>query len=95
MSRPRKRIKVIYVKLGRQKIWGQSGGDFEIEVDPRCKGRKLLEILTHECLHELWPEASEDDIITKAAILTRTLWHEGARMLQAEDKEPLQDENKK
>lgn len=89
-----KRIRVKYVKLKRHGAWGLSFGDGEIHIDPRAKGKKHMEILLHECLHELFPEASEEEIIEKSTVLTRTLWHEKYRRIDDSDKEPLQDGEK-
>ena len=58
------RINVIYKKLGRHKVYGYANlGDNEIELDVRLKNKKHLEILVHECLHILFPELEEDEIV--------------------------------
>ena len=58
------RINVIYKKLGRHKVYGYANlGDNEIELDVRLKNKKHLEILIHECLHILFPELEEDEIV--------------------------------
>jgi len=57
-----KKIKVIYKKLGKEKVYGFANlGDNEIEIDARLKGKKHLEIMLHECLHILYPEAEEEE----------------------------------
>ncbi len=91
MSR-KKTIKVNYTKLGRQQCWGESGGLFEIYIDERLRGRKLLEIIIHESAHELWPDAEEKEIEYKAAVLTRTLWKEGFRKVDHHAKDKMQDD---
>ena len=88
-----RRIKVIYRKLGREKAFGIAE-DGAAHVDPRLKGKKKLEITTHECLHLLWPEASEEEIERKAILLTNTLWHEGCRYVDNANDIPLQDGKK-
>jgi len=88
----RKRIKVTYKKLA--KVNGWSYGNGTIEVDSRLKGKKLLEILIHESLHEVFPNCLEDEIERKAAIITRTLWHEGFRKIDNDGKHLMQDELK-
>jgi len=41
-----KKIKVIYKKLGKEKVYGFANlGDNEIEIDARLKGKKHLEIM--------------------------------------------------
>jgi len=87
----KKKIKVLYRKLGREKVWGYAHIGFnEIEIDPTLKGRKLLEIITHESLHILFPELEEDEIEEKSIILTNTLWAEGFRKTDNDKSLPLQ-----
>ena len=88
-----RRIKVIYRKLGREKAFGIAEDDCA-HVDPRLKGKKKLEIMIHECLHLLWPDADEPEIERKAILLTNTLWHEGARFVDNANEIPLQDGKK-
>lgn len=90
MNKPRI-IKVIRKKLFREKALGQSHMG-HIEVDPRLRGKKLLEILLHEMVHELWPEAEEDEVEYKSATMARTLWHEKWRNIDDDDSVPMQDE---
>ena len=42
----KRKIKVVYKKLGRSSAWGQAS-DF-IEIDPRARGKKHLEVILHE-----------------------------------------------
>lgn len=85
------RIKVKYRKLGKEKVWGFAHSDELIELDNRLKGKKHLEILIHECLHILYPEAEEEEIIKKSVILCNTIWHEKYRRVEDNNDEPLQD----
>lgn len=89
MARPKK-IKVVYRKLGKEKVWGFSHDDF-IEIDERVRGKKHCELLLHESLHYLFPSASEEEITRKAIILTNTVWAEGYRRCDNDNSEPLQD----
>ena len=74
------KIKVIYKKLGREKAWGQAHTDDNIiEIDPRLKGRKLMEILLHEALHLQNPTWSETEVLTKSKELTSLLWSQAFR----------------
>jgi hypothetical protein len=84
------RIKIVYQKLGRQKIWGHAD-EYPLVLDARLKGKKHLEVCVHECLHYLWPEASEEEITKKAILLTNTLWEEGYRRCDNDNSEPMQD----
>ena len=86
------KIKIIYKKLGREKLWGEAyPDDNTIFIDERLKGKKHLEILTHETLHLLLPEAEEDEIIRISATLIKILWKENYRRIETDDNIPLQD----
>ena len=85
-------IKVIYKKLGREKLWGEAHSDDNIVVlDSRLKGKKHLEILAHETLHLLLPGANEDEIVRISTALIKILWKENYRRVECEDNIPLQD----
>ena len=88
------KIKVIYKKLGREQAHGIAESDGVIYIDPRLKGRKLLEIYIHEVTHLLYPEASEEEVIEKSVILTKLLWRLGYRMVDNSKHLPLQDGSK-
>jgi hypothetical protein len=91
MAKPR-RIKVVYKKIGQTKAWGWAYLKKNmIEVEERLKGKKQMEIIIHECMHILFPDAEEEEVETKAAALTNTLWHEGYRKIDDENCIPLQD----
>ena len=90
-----KKIKVIFKKLGRNKVYGMANlGYDEIEVDSRLKGKKLLEIIIHESMHLLMPEAEEDEIVKKSIILTNTLWQQGYRRIDDDNSLAMQDGTK-
>ncbi len=91
MSR-KKTIKVNYLTLRKDVAFGQSTGFYEVEIDKRLKGKKLLEILIHECFHELFPDKEEEEIEYKAAVLARTLWKEDFRRVDHHDKDKMQDD---
>ena len=86
-----KRIKIKYSKLGKQKVWGFAHSDGLVEIDEKLKGKKHLEILLHECLHLLYPNDSEDEIVTKSVILPNPLWGEKYRRVAESPHPPLQD----
>jgi hypothetical protein len=75
----RRKIKVVYKKLGRERIWGQA--DEHIEIDPRLigKGIKHLEVLIHEALHVCFPYMSEEEVEKAGVLLAKTLWSEHYR----------------
>lgn len=85
------RIKVKYKKLGKHKVWGFSDSAGFVELDVKLKGKKHLEILIHECLHLLYPNAEEDEIVNKSVTLCNTLWHEGYRRTEQDNEVPMQD----
>jgi hypothetical protein len=90
-----KRIKVKYKKLGKFKAWGMANyDDNTIEVDSNLKAKKKMEIILHECLHCLFKDMDEEDVIKNSVILTNTLWHENFRSIEPEQKIPLQDGTK-
>jgi hypothetical protein len=91
MARGRK-IKVVYKKLGREKIWGQA--DDYIEIDPRLIGTgiKHLEVLVHESLHVCFPDMSEQAIESAGVRISKTLWSEHYRRVDnSKSTIPLQD----
>lgn len=90
-----KRIKVLYKKLGKHKVWGFAHlGDNEIEIDIRVKSKKHLELLIHESMHILFPEAEEEEVELKSIILTNTIWGEHYRRVDNSRSLPLQDGSK-
>jgi len=90
-----KKIKVIYRKLGRHKVYGFANcGYNEIEIDSRVKSKKHLELIIHESMHILFPEAEEEEIESKAIILTNTIWGEYYRRVDNSKSLPLQDGSK-
>ena len=57
----------------------------------RLKGKKHLEILTHESLHILLPGANEEEIVRISTALIKVLWKENYRRIDSDDNVPLQD----
>ena len=84
-------IKVKYQKLGKQKVWGLADSEGIIYLDSRLKGKKHLEILIHESLHLLYPDADEDEIVNKSISLCNLIWKQRYRRIEEDKKEPLQD----
>ena len=87
------RIKIKYEKLGREKVWGHAD-DYPLKVDARTRGKKHMEIVLHECIHYLLPMASEEEVERISIRLTHTMWHEGYRRIDNDNKTPLQDGSK-
>lgn len=84
-------IKVKYQKLGKQKVWGLADSEGTIYLDSRLKGKKHLEILIHETMHILLPEAEEEEIVEKSITLCNLIWKQRYRRIEEDKKEPLQD----
>lgn len=88
----KKGIKVVYKKLGRDRVWGYAHmGDGLIELDERLRGKKHLEILVHEAMHLLLPEAEEDEVVRLSVELTLLLWSQGYRRIDGDEDFFLQD----
>jgi hypothetical protein len=85
------RIKVKYKDLRKDRVWGFADSVGVIELDKSLKGKKHLEILLHEVLHLLLPEAEEEEIVKKSVILCNTLWYEKYRRVDDKEGIPLQD----
>lgn len=80
-------MKVKERKLGREKAWGLAHQDENlIEIDPRLKGKKRMEITVHEALHLIFPTLSETDVIRHSKKLTGLLWKENYRKVETNTK---------
>ncbi len=76
-------MKIIYRKLGRDKVWGWAHiGDNTIELDIRLKGKHHLEVMIHEILHIQNPEWSETEVVNKSKQLAAMLWKENYRRIE-------------
>lgn len=68
-------VKVIERKLGRENVYGLADIDNKIiELDPRMKPKKYMEILLHEKLHLLFPDWSENKVNKTAKALGKLMW---------------------
>jgi hypothetical protein len=91
MSKRRQKSKVVWVKLGRQKAWGQATiGEGLIEIDPRLGAKRQLEVLCHEQVHLTFPEMSEAQVDRAGKDLAAVLWDQNYRrvLLAANSKPP-------
>ena len=92
MSRRKsKPVKVVWRKLGREKAWGQATiGEDLIEIDPRLGAKRQLEVLCHEQVHLIWPEATEPQVDRAGKALAKMLWAQNYRrvVLDANAKPP-------
>lgn len=90
MSKKIKHPRVYFRKLGRENANGQAtdaGRTKIIEIDPRIKGKLLLDTFIHERLHFIFPDLHEsrkenpdaDGVQEVAEILTDFLWQHGYR----------------
>jgi hypothetical protein len=80
MTKRRQKSKVVWVKLGRQRAWGQATiGEGLIEIDPRLGARRQLEVLCHEQVHLTFPEMSEAQVDRAGKDLAAVLWDQNYR----------------
>jgi hypothetical protein len=80
MTKRRQKSKVKWVKLGRQRAWGQATiGEGLIEIDPRLGAKRQLEVLCHEQIHLNFPEASESQVDRAGKDLAAMLWDQDYR----------------
>ena len=81
MSRPTpKPIKVVWRKLGKEKVWGRATiGAGLVEVDPRMTARRQLEVLIHEVAHHCHPDMSEGEVDRAGKMISEVLWAENYR----------------
>lgn len=77
-----KHPKVFYKKLGKQQAWGMYHSEGVIELDPRLKGEKKLEIIVHEEMHHIFPDMTEEEVTSKAAELANFLYLQGLRFTE-------------
>lgn len=74
-TQPKKQPKLLRKKLGREQLWGSFDyGTNTMEIDDRLKGRKEMIIIIHEYFHFLFPEMSEDEVVTKSEYISDFLW---------------------
>jgi hypothetical protein len=80
MTKRRQKSKVKWVKLGRQRAWGQATiGEGLIEIDPRLGAKRQLEVLCHEQIHLTFPELSESQVDRAGKDLAAVLWDQDYR----------------
>jgi len=73
-------IKIIEKKLGKHKVHGFACfNEHTIEIDPRLKDCKRLEILLHEALHLIFPFLDELEVQRGGEELSAVLWKDGWR----------------
>lgn len=74
------KLKVIERKLGRERSWGLYWcGQNRIELEASLRGRRRLQVLLHEALHHILPNASENSVERKSQLLASLLWKQGYR----------------
>lgn len=88
-----KRFRVKYKKLDEAYGYAIVGTDC-IEIDKSINGKKHLEILTHEMIHLLWPDETEEEVERKSIMMTNTLWNQKYRRIDNNNQIPLQDGSK-
>jgi hypothetical protein len=76
-----RRLRIVTRKLGRERAWGQQEPGL-IEIDSRLKGRRRLNVLLHEAIHEAFPRVSETGVLNAARTITAALWQQGYRRVE-------------
>ena len=81
MKKPKQRtVRIDYRKLGKERAHGQFIPVLNIiEIDPRLKGKKHLDVLIHEGTHFLLPFMEEDAVAKFATDMAVILWADGYR----------------
>jgi hypothetical protein len=78
----RKKVKVVWRKLGKERAWGQATiGEDLIEIDPRLGAKRQLEVLCHEQVHLLFPELGEKEVDRAGKALAALLWDQNYRRI--------------
>jgi len=78
--RKSKSAKVVWRKLGKERAWGMATiGENLIEIDPRLGARRQLEVLCHEQVHLIFPDATEPAVDQAGKALAKMLWSENYR----------------
>lgn len=65
----------------RRKIYGETEGSV-VRVDPRQTEEERLDTLVHELCHFLNPEATEEQVIDHAGLISTVLWRYGYRRVK-------------
>ncbi len=81
---------IVHEKLLRRKAWGVDDGDGIAKIDIRAKGRKHMEIATHEMLHILFPTMTEKEVTRAAKEIAMNLWKLHYRRIDNDTSQPLQ-----
>jgi hypothetical protein len=82
-KRKKNKIKVVYKKLGRSKVWGQCyQGENKIEIEERLRGKRRFFVTVHELLHDQFPETSETKIRKAETVIGNVLWGENYRRVE-------------
>lgn len=84
MKKLPRRIRLVERKLGREKAAGLVWSDDPntIHIDPRLRGKDRQEIILHEALHLLLPDAPEMRIRAYATRLSDLLWRDRWRRVE-------------
>lgn len=87
---PRKRIKIVEKKLGRDNVhgWAIYKPELRIELDERLRGKFQQEVLLHEGLHIVFPHLDEEAVLEAAHTLAELTWKFGLRRIQPPYKSP-------
>jgi hypothetical protein len=77
-TKPKRKVTILESKIGNRNALGlwqeKNKGAATISIDSRLKGFQRLMIITHEALHEICPDWSEDKVRHSSEILAGILW---------------------
>ena len=62
----------------KKKVYGEQEGN-RIRINPDQTEEERLDTLVHELWHFLEPEATEEQVIERAAVISTVLWKYGYR----------------
>jgi hypothetical protein len=77
-----KRIKLRDRKLGKEAAYGLAHYPDTIEIDPRQHSKERLDTVLHEGIHLILPDATEEETVAYANLLSDLLWRDHWRRIE-------------
>lgn len=85
-------INIVFKNLGKKRLWAQAIFETNtIEIDPRAKGKKLIELGIHETLHLKFPWMTEEAVTDCAVDIVNVLEKMGVHSVDTSNNIKLQD----
>ena len=79
---PKRKVKVVRRKLGRERADGLCTWDGKVHVDERLRGIEHMETLLHELLHHEFPALSEEAVDSAAKSMAATMYDDHWRRVE-------------